>query len=53
VTFTAESGGTRVELVHRGLRVYGEKAEEMRGVFDSQGGWTGLLAAFGARVSAA
>jgi uncharacterized protein YndB with AHSA1/START domain len=53
VTFTAENGGTRVELVHRGLRVYGAKANEMRDIFDSPGGWTGLLAAFGARLAAA
>jgi uncharacterized protein YndB with AHSA1/START domain len=53
VTFSAEQGGTRVELVHRGLRAYGAKADEMRAVFDSPGGWTGLLAAFGSRVGAA
>lgn len=53
VTFTAENGGTRVDLVHRGLRAYGEKADAMREIFESPGGWTGLLAAFGARVAAA
>jgi uncharacterized protein YndB with AHSA1/START domain len=46
VRFTAESGGTRMELVHRGLRAYGAKAEDMRNLFDSQGGWGGLLESF-------
>jgi uncharacterized protein YndB with AHSA1/START domain len=53
VSFTAENDGTRVELVHRGLRAYGEKAGEMVAIFDSPGGWTGLLAAFGTRADAA
>ena len=37
---------TRVELEHRGLEAFGGRAEEMRGVFDSEGGWRGLLARF-------
>jgi uncharacterized protein YndB with AHSA1/START domain len=37
---------TRVELEHRGLEAFGGRAEEMRGVFDSDGGWRGLLAQF-------
>lgn len=53
VTFTAENGGTQVELVHRGLRAYGEKAGEMAAIFDSPGGWTGLLAAFAKHTDAA
>ena len=53
VRFTAENGGTRVELVHRGLRSYGEKAEHMRVVFDSKEGWAGMLESFAARASAA
>jgi uncharacterized protein YndB with AHSA1/START domain len=53
VTFTAENGGTRVELVHRGLRTYGDKAEQMRATFDSEGGWTGMLEAYRSRASAA
>lgn len=43
---------TRVELEHRHLDRYGKRREEMRGIFDSEGGWTGLLAAFAARASA-
>ena len=53
VTFTAERGGTRVDLVHRGLRAYGEKADEMVAIFDSPGGWTGLMAAFASFAAAA
>ncbi len=53
VRFTAENGGTRVDLEHRLLRNFGAKADEMRGIFDSQGGWAGMLAAFTTRVGAA
>jgi len=53
VTFTAQNDGTHVELVHRGLRAYGEKASEMVAIFDSPGGWTRLLAAFANHAAAA
>jgi uncharacterized protein YndB with AHSA1/START domain len=53
VRFSAENGGTRVDLEHRLLRAYGASTEEMRGVFDSQGGWASLLGAFAGRVDAA
>lgn len=44
VRFVADGeGSTRVELVHRGLEVYGEHADRMREVFDSAGGWNGML----------
>ncbi|MFN7144341.1 MAG: SRPBCC family protein [Myxococcota bacterium] len=46
VRFSPEGTGTRVDLEHRKLDAYGPLAETMRGVFDSEGGWTGLLAAF-------
>ena len=47
VRFVAEDGGrTRVELEHRGLEAYAERAEEMRGIFESEGGWPGLLGRF-------
>jgi uncharacterized protein YndB with AHSA1/START domain len=52
VTFTAQSNGTRVELVHRKLGAYGKQAEEMRKTFDSPGGWTGLLETFGKAAGA-
>jgi uncharacterized protein YndB with AHSA1/START domain len=45
--FHAEEGDrTRVELEHRGLESYGAAAEQMRSVFESDGGWSGLLARF-------
>jgi uncharacterized protein YndB with AHSA1/START domain len=52
VRFTADGGGTRVDLEHRALEHYGARAEEMRGIFDSEGGWTGMLAKFAAHAGA-
>lgn len=43
---------TRVELEHRGLESYGEQADAMRDLFDSEGAWDAILAALGARVAA-
>lgn len=51
VRFTAEGSGTRVELEHRMLESFGARAMEMKGIFDSEGGWTGLLAGFAAHAS--
>src|SRR5262245_65862756 len=53
VRFIAEGKDrTRVELEHRHLDRYGARRDEMRGIFDSEGGWTGLLAAFAGAVAA-
>jgi hypothetical protein len=41
---------TRVELEHRRLDCYGPAAEQMRGIFDSEGGWTGILRLFAGRA---
>jgi uncharacterized protein YndB with AHSA1/START domain len=41
---------TRVELEHRRLDHYGPAAEQMRGIFDSEGGWNGMLRLFAARA---
>ena len=41
---------TRVELEHRLLDRYGAAAEGLRGAFDSEGGWTGILRSFAARA---
>jgi uncharacterized protein YndB with AHSA1/START domain len=47
VRFDAEEGDrTRVELEHRGMEAYGERAEEMRDTFGSPDGWAGLLKRF-------
>jgi hypothetical protein len=44
VRFVAESPTrTRVEVEHRGLEHFGERAQEMHDTFASDGGWTGLL----------
>lgn len=52
VQFIAESPDrTRVILEHRRLTAYGPRAEEMRGIFDSEGGWSGMLQAFARRAS--
>jgi uncharacterized protein YndB with AHSA1/START domain len=54
VRFAPEAEGrTRVELEHRGLEAFGARTEEMRGIFDSEGGWNGLLARFAAAAAAA
>jgi uncharacterized protein YndB with AHSA1/START domain len=53
VRFHAEAGGTRVELEHRGLESYGDRAGEMRDTFGSPGGWTGLLQTFAAAAAEA
>jgi uncharacterized protein YndB with AHSA1/START domain len=53
VRFIAEDKDvTRVELDHRHLDRYGPRCDEMRGIFDSDKGWRGLLDAFAARASA-
>src|SRR4030095_11772015 len=53
VGFIADGKHThRVELEHRHLDRYGARRDEMRGIFDSEGGWSGLLASF-ARPAAA
>jgi len=53
VRFIAEGKDrTRVELEHRHLDRFGARRDEMRGIFDSEGGWTGLLASFARAVSA-
>jgi uncharacterized protein YndB with AHSA1/START domain len=53
VCFTAVSAGvTRVELEHRKLETFGDKAEGMRAGFEGPGGWSSLLAAFGKKVEA-
>jgi len=52
VRFVAEGSATRVELEHRCLEAYGDRAEEMRGILGSPGGWGGMLDTFAERASA-
>jgi activator of Hsp90 ATPase-like protein len=52
VTFIPEGPDrTRVEVEHRGLDAYGDRAADMRDEFSSPGGWPGLLEAFAAAVA--
>ena len=53
VRFTPEGEGTRVDFEHRHLERMGEGAEGARASFDSEGGWTGLLAMFAAEAAKA
>jgi uncharacterized protein YndB with AHSA1/START domain len=47
VRFTAVGQDrTRVELEHRNLERFGDRAEAMRGQIDAPGGWGGLLELF-------
>jgi uncharacterized protein YndB with AHSA1/START domain len=49
VSFVPEGPGrTRLELEHRHLDRYRDQAGMMRSIFDSEGGWTGILARFAA-----
>jgi uncharacterized protein YndB with AHSA1/START domain len=43
---------TLVELEHRKIERYGDAAEAMRLVFDSDGGWPGILAALANQAEA-
>jgi hypothetical protein len=42
----AGKDSTRVELEHRHLDRYGARRDAIRGIFDSEGGWSGLLTSF-------
>jgi len=54
VRFIAEGKDrTRVELEHRRLDRYAARRDEMRGIFDSEAGWTGLLASFASSAARA
>jgi len=52
VRFAADGARTRVELEHRNLDRYGDKAEAMRGMLASPDGWAGLLKRFNEAVAA-
>lgn len=47
IRFTAQGAdATRIDLEHRNLDRFGDKAAEQRASFDSEGGWSGLLSAY-------
>jgi uncharacterized protein YndB with AHSA1/START domain len=53
VQFLAEgTDTTRVELVHRGLEIHGERANEVHEAIDSPDGWSGLLRGYVAEAEA-
>jgi len=53
VTFTAQGPNeTRVELEHRDLERYGERAQALRKALDSAGGWPKIVENFGAIAEA-
>ena len=47
----ADGGSTRVELEHRLLENMGAAAEGARATFDSEQGWSGVLASYAAAAS--
>jgi hypothetical protein len=54
ITFTALQGGvTRVDLEHRNLERYGDKAAAVRDAVGSDRGWLGILKSFVADTEAA
>lgn len=54
ITFTALQGGmTRVDLEHRNLERYGDKAAAVRDMIGSDNGWMGILKSFIADTEAA
>jgi uncharacterized protein YndB with AHSA1/START domain len=53
VRFLPEGDGTRVELEHRNLERFGDKAEAIRKSLGSPDGWTGALELFAAEAGRA
>jgi hypothetical protein len=54
IRFTALQGGmTRVDLEHRNLERYGDKAAAVRDAIGSDAGWLGILKSFAADTEAA
>ena len=50
--FSAEGPNrTRLEFQHRDLDRFGERADQMREVFNSDGGWTGILGLYAAAAA--
>jgi uncharacterized protein YndB with AHSA1/START domain len=54
IRFIAEGAqATRVELEHRGLEIFGEKAEKVRDAIGAPDGWSGILKRFAEVAEAA
>jgi uncharacterized protein YndB with AHSA1/START domain len=52
VTFTPEDGGTSVDLVHSGWERYDDPTHATRGNYDSENGWTTVVARYAEAVAA-
>jgi uncharacterized protein YndB with AHSA1/START domain len=52
ITFTALGAKeTRVDIEHRNLERFGDKAARIREMFDADGGWPGVLKSFAATMA--
>ena len=51
IRFTPEGEGTRVDLEHRNLDRFGEKAEAVRAMLDSNDGWNLGMTAYAGEVA--
>jgi uncharacterized protein YndB with AHSA1/START domain len=51
-TFTPEAGGTRVEVVHSGWERYEDPTHATRADYDSENGWTTVIARYAEAVAA-
>ena len=52
VRFIPDGDATRVELEHRHLERFGDRADAMKGTFESPGGWGGILEGYAAVAAA-
>jgi uncharacterized protein YndB with AHSA1/START domain len=50
VRFIPEGDGVRVDLEHRNLEAFGQRAEEVKAKIDNPNGWGGLLRMFAANA---
>ncbi len=50
VRFTPEGDGVRVDLEHRNLEAFGQRADEVKAKIDNPNGWNGLLKMFAAEA---
>lgn len=53
ISFTPEGDGTRVDLEHRNLERFGDKAEAVRSALDSDEGWNLGITAYAAEAAKA
>lgn len=51
IRFVPDGAGTRVELEHRNIDRFGDRADQARAAFEAPEGWGGLLARFAAEAA--